>query len=282
MNEPDNSTQQVENHILSQDSQFSPIVIADQNFSVLTTNETSQQFWKAAVSGRWETETIDYLTQHLRKETVVLDIGAWIGPVTLLCSRLAKNVVSFEPDPVAFSQLEKNVERNCHNVEITNAAVGKKEGILTLQSHGLGNSMTSAVGVQGEGENIIQVKMISFSSLKKHIVETDPLFVKIDIEGYEYEISDDILQLINRPHTKLLLSLHPRNLYHSLRENMSGLAARREAFQLTYKFIKKLRQLGEVTPVETASFIPIEVTAFRCVFFRRNLKNFTLAFSSKN
>lgn len=69
-------------------------------------------FWGRVSSGHWEPGTFAAIESQLTPETTVLDFGAWIGPVTLFAASQAKQVISFEPDPVAAKELRTNIALN--------------------------------------------------------------------------------------------------------------------------------------------------------------------------
>jgi len=65
-------------------------------------------FWALYDSGKWEPETKAVLQRFLGPKSCFMDIGAWIGPVSLWAVELGADVVAFEPDPVAYPQLVHN------------------------------------------------------------------------------------------------------------------------------------------------------------------------------
>ena len=58
---------------------------------------------------------------------IFIDIGAWIGPYTLIAASMGMKVYAFEPDKVAFQELKKNIELNSfkHKPEIFNFGLSK-------------------------------------------------------------------------------------------------------------------------------------------------------------
>ena len=45
------------------------------------------RFWRKAARGLWEPQTLEVLARRLEPHMVVCDIGAWIGPTTILAAR---------------------------------------------------------------------------------------------------------------------------------------------------------------------------------------------------
>ena len=58
----------------------------------------NEGFWNG-LDG-WEKETFDVLDKYIGKDSVVLDVGAWMGIISLYASKLGGNAFAFEPDDV--------------------------------------------------------------------------------------------------------------------------------------------------------------------------------------
>lgn len=244
------------------------------SFSVQAGSPDTRRFWQAAGDGSWEPVAIDCLLRYLNKNTVVVDIGAWIGPVTLMASRLADRVVAVEPDPVAYAQLQANVARNCDNVELHHVAIGESEGHITLYAESLGNSASSAIG--GLGSEAHEVATVPLDALMRDVAKDSPLFVKVDIEGFEFAIARQILDLVRERRAIFMFSLHPRNLYRSLRGELGGMAARWQTYRQVRRIMDELCAMGEVEIIDAKTWLPIRLFVLRCIFLRRKLKNFAL------
>jgi len=83
-------------------------------------------FWERFSQGLWETDCMEYLAKAVKPGATILDVGAWIGPYTLLFSALAGKtgrIYSFEPDAAARYTLQKNVRKNrLENVTVEEVA----------------------------------------------------------------------------------------------------------------------------------------------------------------
>jgi FkbM family methyltransferase len=152
-------------------------------------------FWRNAYPG-WEGETYECILPHLSKDKVFLDIGAWQGPISMVAQRYSKQCICFEPDPIAYELLVKNIEiNNFQNIIAVNAAVSNEDS-LSIGHDQLGGGVSSYLNNQ----NSIQCKTISFSNILKtfNLNENDISVVKIDIEGYECELlQDPMIQQLN-------------------------------------------------------------------------------------
>ena len=138
-------------------------------------------FWRSAEQGRWEDETFRFIDAVATPDAILIDIGGWIGPVSLYAAPLVKRVLAFEPDPVAHGELLANTAANAANVEVWNAAVDVQPGELKLYAPaGLGSSETSSIG---EGEPII-VQALTVATIADQLHPAEPVILKVDSDGH--------------------------------------------------------------------------------------------------
>jgi len=130
----------------------------------------------------------------LKEESVVIDVGAHVGFYTIFLSALVPSgrVHSFEPNPGAFSQLERHAEINgCDNVMANNLALGEQEGNGNLSVPDGKSGMASLSGHMHDRfseEEVERVNAVSVITLDQYVkgknVERIDL-MKIDVEGWE-------------------------------------------------------------------------------------------------
>lgn len=104
-------------------------------------------FWATFAAGTFEPATVSVLEAELGPGRRFLDIGAWIGPFTLLANALGAQVTAFEPDPVAVAALRNNLALNAslaERVEVRPVAVAASAGSVRLDGGtlGLGNGLS--------------------------------------------------------------------------------------------------------------------------------------------
>lgn len=147
-----------------------------------------QDFWN---DSKWESFTYKSVSLFSNNKKIFLDIGAWIGPISLVASKLNKTVHAIEPDNVAFSQLEENLKlNNIENVILHNMAISNKTKMLTLGNDtSLGNSNTRI----NSSTNSFQVQGKSLNEFieENNINKEDISMIKIDVEGAELDIIKD-------------------------------------------------------------------------------------------
>jgi FkbM family methyltransferase len=201
-------------------------------------NTENKNFWGL---DSWEYDNYKIINEHSKNHTTFVNAGGWIGPFTLYSSKLFKNVLSLEPDSVAFNELKENVKlNNFENVKIFNKAFHKNNGIIEIGSDysNLGGSGTSIF----QQKNSIKVESVTL----RHFFETEEIehhsFLMLDVEGSEYLLFEDYDFFKNYRPT-ILLSLHLTFLtdenYSILYNSLEKLL---ELYNFDLNYIKKCRE----------------------------------------
>lgn len=181
-----------------------------------------RRYWQQFEAGRWDRVTMAVLNAFVGPQTLYVDLGGFIGQTVLYAAASGARVHAFEPDPVAFGVLESNLGLNAAfagRVTLHACAAGVCDGDLTLYSRGFGFSETSALklherkGAVVVCEKDIAVPQIDFARFLRDLSpRSGPLFVKIDIEGGEYELCPAIAPCLAAHDATIFLSTHPFNL----------------------------------------------------------------------
>ncbi len=171
-----------------------------------------RKFYGKLEAGQWEPRTFEILGRNLDRGTVYVDIGAWIGVTPLWASGQAKRVLAYEPDPKCLALL-RELSASYANVEVYGAALSSAPSVTLNAVDGFGSSESSALNI-GDGEHAI-VPGIGIDEIMRQ-AGPDPTFVKIDIEGYEFELLAEISKLRNHNVRGLQLAVHPQLLEKSL------------------------------------------------------------------
>jgi FkbM family methyltransferase len=168
------------------------------------------RFWRKAARGRWEPETLTILESELGPDMVFCDIGAWIGPITLLAARHCRRVYCFEPDTTAYAELLNNLRLNrVENATTFNIALCASEGLRTLASFGRmpGDSRTSLLAAPDDASRV-QALCLSWNHWLQLAKPERVDFLKVDIEGGEFELLPDMAAYLAAQRPRLLLSTH--------------------------------------------------------------------------
>jgi FkbM family methyltransferase len=184
-------------------------------FEVSPANHMS--FWNEVASGSWESATFAIFDRFLDRQHSYIDIGAWIGPTVLYGCQLAKTAYALEPDPLAYAELEQNITLNetiAGNVRLFNACIAPRSGEVTLGSRGQGNDSTSSL-LFAKKKTHWTVKAFSFEDFVRQQAIADCNFIKMDVEGGEYQLLPTMVEYLRTHRPTLHLSLHP--LYLKIR-----------------------------------------------------------------
>lgn len=184
-----------------------------------------RKFYGKLTAGSWEPRTFETLRKALDRDTVYVDIGGWIGVTPFWASRLAKAVIVVEPDPACLEILTA-LAPLYPNVTIVPGALSPEKRVTIHAVEDFGSSETSILDIGGGEE--CSARGRSFADLLAP-VRDEPLFVKIDIEGYEYAIRDEIEGLGAYRLKGLQCALHPQLFERTL----TGGALSRRARTLT-------------------------------------------------
>ena len=168
-------------------------------------------FWQEVAKGAWESDTFAIFDRFLDSQHSYIDIGAWIGPTLLYGCQIAKIAYGLEPDPIAFAELEKNIALNkpmSDNIRLLNACIAPNSGEVALGSRGDGGDSSSSLLFERKKTHWT-VKALSFDDFIRQYNVANCNFIKMDIEGGEYEILPTMVDYLEAQRPTLHLSLHP-------------------------------------------------------------------------
>jgi FkbM family methyltransferase len=138
---------------------------------------------------------------------LIIDCGSNVGMAVLFFKKLFPmcHVIALEPDPQAFRVLERNVRDNrWENVTLHNSAVTGNEGTtpLYVSSENPGDLGTSTIA-QSHLPCQLTVPSVRLSTL---IGDHNVDFLKLDIEGAEMEVIDELdrSQAIHQVHQMVI------------------------------------------------------------------------------
>lgn len=130
----------------------------------------------------------------IKKGDTVIDIGANVGVFSVFAREHGAKVISYEPSSANVARLlEHKAVNGGDQFMVLQKGVWNKEGILKLYLTGLSTSHhfvnEYAVGTTGHYE---EVPVVSFETVLKENRLDLVDFVKIDVEGCEFDIVKDL------------------------------------------------------------------------------------------
>jgi FkbM family methyltransferase len=158
--------------------------------------------------GVWEPNETRFFTQVTKPGDTVIDIGANAGYYTIIASKLVGpkgRVFAFEPDPVSFELLKKNVAlNNCTNVIIEQKALSDKKGKLTLFVAEKNKGDHRVYQPAGESRSAIDVEAVALDEyLKDHPGQVN--VIKMDVQGAEGIITTGMAKTLDQNAKNLVI-----------------------------------------------------------------------------
>lgn len=188
------------------------IQITKNNTSFFISNESINIKWFIKYYQNWEPHSFKVIDDLVTENMTFIDVGAWIGPILLYVAPKVKRVIAIDCDPLAFDSLQKNVNcNNYQNVQLEYSALyNKNKKIFVGGGKRHANWGSSEITITNNKDRIRKkVKGITIDKLIKKYKITDCGFVKIDIEGGEAYIIEDMKKFFDTYNSILYISIHP-------------------------------------------------------------------------
>jgi FkbM family methyltransferase len=164
-------------------------------------------WWADTFVHGWEAKTLAIYRMNVRSGDTVVDAGAWIGPTVMFaCACRAARVLAIEPNPACrphLTALVDSARRLGTEVTVCTTGVFSSAGEAAFGTRYGVAVASSEASLGGTGTH---VPVAPLPELMRANGVTAPDFVKIDIEGTEFAIADQIASL---ERTRVFLSLHP-------------------------------------------------------------------------
>jgi FkbM family methyltransferase len=196
-----------------------------------TDGERYGDFWSLLADGMFEPATVDVIRDWAGSGRLLVDVGAWIGPFTLLAAAHGADVVAVEPDPVAAGVLRRNLAANPEmvgRVIVDETAWSGADGRARLTSSvGLGNARSALATGHGHGmpsrhtsagapasavdvvtRNASAAFVRALADGRAGVGSAGDVLLKIDIEGGEFAVVPVLGEVLARHRPLLLLSIH--------------------------------------------------------------------------
>ena len=167
-----------------------------------------------SVNKIWERRETLTVKKYVKKGDMAIDIGANIGYYTLLFAQLVGpngKVYAYEPDPINFVILKKNIEiNNYKNVVLIQKAVSNSSTMtkLYLSKDRTGNRIFDSTN---DGmSDYIEIETIKLDDFFKNKNEKIN-FIKMDVEGTEILILQGMSDFLHKQdNLKIMTEFYPK------------------------------------------------------------------------
>ena len=176
-----------------------------------TLTNTKDVIQKEHLAGRfYETEELEIIRAHCPKNAVFVDIGANIGNHALFALKMlgVKQVIPFEPNPVAIAVLTSNLGLNGELARCDLSHLGL--GLSDKPQDGL------AMEVDKPNKNLGGGRLVAGGDLRviagdEALAKAKVDFIKIDVEGMEMQVLGGLAQTLERCRPVIFIEVDEAN-----------------------------------------------------------------------
>jgi len=218
--------------------------------------------------GYCEANLTNFFLRYVKEGMTCVDVGAHVGIYSMLFSELVGEtgvVHSFEPTPWTFKILTSNTE-SLHNVEANNIAVAETKRTLQFADYGPGYGAYNSAHKAGAPalSSTPTMREIQSVALDTYCTEKNiaPDIIKIDSEGFEFEVLSGSSMLLSKKENRPLLTIEVANGTDWSENRESAFALLKESQYSAYAITTE----GRLTPqtkdqsyeYDNLLFVPIE------------------------
>lgn len=218
------------------------------------------KFWSH--KGYWyyaknrEEKEIHLLKRLISKGDNVLEIGAHIGFITQICENLVSKdgkVIAIEPSPFNFKLLKLNTKKETKTYQLALSDESKKGNLYIDNFGGFTNSIKKANAESRtkffskkqkfkiEPLSQIEINIETIDSICK-INNFIPTFIKIDVEGAEYEVLKGALNTLPLV-TNIMIEVRKDKIkIFNLLESKDFVPINKEGIEISYSNLKEIKE----------------------------------------
>lgn len=199
------------------------------NMTVFEDDYISQQIIQ---HGCFERFTLDAM-QHILSLTqpcVSLDIGANLGNHAMIIASKSLHVFAFEPNPIVYELLNKNLENNnFSHTKALNIGLSSKRAEHRLCIKDPNNLGSASVSISPPTNNdtttaIIDIKVEHGDECLQALLKDEGNdkvvdFIKIDVEGHELEVLQGLEQTIRKDQPLIFMEWNSQSVRQDFKDN---------------------------------------------------------------
>jgi len=169
-------------------------------------------------------QEISLLNKVINKNLDSIDVGVYRGVYSYQMSKLSSHVHSFEPNPLIYPYLEKNLKKIIKNLTLYNIALSDKSEIADLKIPNRFKILNKnnyeerfKLGLATiHNENLLENNKFSLFRVRAekldNLIKKDNIgFIKIDVEGHEKNVLMGAEKIIKRCKPNLLIEIEERH-----------------------------------------------------------------------
>lgn len=191
----------------------------------------------------WDLKEVarEKLFEQCKEDYTVVDIGTNVGHVLMnFAKRAGTNgkIIGFEPDPTNFKRCKRNLSlNNFENIQLYNLGMGKEDKTTFIELVNLNNRGQNRIVEDGSGgsmgEKFTKIEVKVFDDFcEKELKLTNIDLMKIDVEGYEFNVLQGAKKSIEKYRPMLFIELDDEYLK---KNNGSALQIVQFLLDLDYK-----------------------------------------------
>ena len=178
---------------------------------------------KRAIKNNYEKEIV-ILDQIVKKDLESVDVGVYRGVYTYKLSQLSKHVHAFEPNPLIFPKLNKNLSKIVQNVTFYNIALSNKEKETDLKIPKRNKTILKknyeemfklgCATIHKDNilkNNNFETYKVKTSKLDDILINKRVGFIKIDVEGHEKNVIEGARRIIKTYKPNLLVEIEEQH-----------------------------------------------------------------------
>ncbi len=197
------------------------LLITKRGRSFKVCDTPNRSFWGKVQACEWEETTFDIIDRYVDSRVIYVDVGTWIGPTVLYAAQAADQTFAFEPDPIAHLEMGANLLLNkdadwAKRVTLSQLAIAPYSGTLAFGNRANGGDSTSSV-LFAQHKTSWRVEATTLDQVFQRAgFSGRNIFLKIDIEGGEFDLVPTLRDLLVKENVVLFLSIHTTFLAASL------------------------------------------------------------------
>lgn len=165
--------------------------------------------------GTYEAGVLKVLKMLCGEDSILIDVGANIGAITLSMATIAHKgkVLAFEPLPGIVDNLRENIKLNkLSNIDVLPIALGPKSGAVTMRPDLTERGSSTLLKDQHLDHTFgkpVSVAVRQLDEFTKDLPHVD--LIKLDVEGYELGVLLGAVKTIEQHKPALILEYDPRS-----------------------------------------------------------------------